>query len=723
MKQTEVRAAVLLHAASAGLRGMPFDELAPHAVARLARVLRCDVAALYEVEPGGALRVRTRCGKAAVTPPAAGDPFLMEALTGEETHPGERTSGEHRDLAVAVRGGRRTFGVLAVRRAGPAPFTRSDHRFIRRLAELLALAQRAERRAANARSLFERSRQVFDNNPNPMMLVDAETLRYVDVNQAAVDAYGYAREQWLTMTPYDLRAPREKGGLDDMLRALATGDRNDAPAVHRKADGSRLEAQVSVVSIVREARRTHVVTVQDMTQRNEALARSRRSEATLARAQRELAHNAVHDRLTGLPNRVLLQERLTGTIERARSRGGMAAVLFVDIDRFKDVNDSLGHAAGDALLRELAQRLRSNTRQADCVARMGGDEFIGVLGDITQVAHVESIVRHLCSVVSQPVTIGDRTVSTSCSIGVALYPRDGEDADTLIRNADMAMYEAKRGGRGIARFFAPAMHEAVDQRVRLEARLRAAVEENAFTLAYQPIYGLEGTLAGSEALIRWPQPDGTLVGPDAFIPFAEESGLIVPIGAAVLHAACAQNAAWNREAPLPLRVNVNVSARQIADPDFAGTVQSALRSSGLRPELLELELTETAMSENVPRNAATVDRLRAMGVRIAIDDFGTGYNSLATLRAYRIDTLKLDMCFVTEIAQSEVDRAIASAVIAAAHGLGASVVAEGIETVEQRDALLRLRCDSGQGFLFAAAMPPENFAQLLARPNRTFRAA
>ena len=325
---------------------------------------------------------------------------------------------------------------------------------------------------------------------------------------------------------------------------------------------------------------------------------------------------------------------------------------------------------------------------------------------------VEEIARHLGHVTAKPIPWGDEEMGVTCSIGIALFPADGDDAETLIRNADTAMYQAKRDGRGAACLFTPAMHHTAERRHRLDARLRKALDAGDFRLNYQPIYELNGTLFASEALLRWPQPDGTVIQPADFIPYAEESGLIVPIGAWVVRSACYRNAAWGRIAR-PLRACVNVSAKQLADPGFVHTVRAALSDSGLRPDLLELELTETAMSANMDRAAGVVRELRALGVRIAIDDFGTGFNSLATLRAFEVDTLKLDACFVADVATSPVDQAIASAVITAAHRLGASVVAEGVETAAQRAALAALDCDAAQGFLFGRPMAAEAFSTLL----------
>jgi diguanylate cyclase (GGDEF)-like protein/PAS domain S-box-containing protein len=708
----------LLEAAAAGLQGAPYVESAARALRQLRDVLECDAVALYDFpRKNGALALRDFASASAGIVPFDADGAQVRAtLVPDGPHHEERRTGnaEHArtDLTVALSIGTKKYGVLAATTSAPAGFTAADRRLVKQLAAVLALARRAERRAAVAQSMFSRSRYVFDHNPNPMMIVDTKTLRYLDVNQAAVDVYGYTREQWLTMTPYDLRAQQDVEELAESIRALEMSGSAASTASHRKADGSALDAFLSVVTIERDEERIYIVSVQDMTERNAALAQSRRSEETLARAQQQLEYNASHDRLTGLPNRVLLHDRLQEAIERARTEGTLAAALFVDVDEFKNVNDTLGHSAGDALLCEMAERLRANTRQIDCVARMGGDEFIVVLSDIGAVDDVAEIARELGCVTAEPLRLAGREVVTTCSIGIALFPQDGGDAETLIRNADTAMYRAKRDGRATARFFTPEMHDEAEQRTCLEANLLAALREETFALAYQPIYDLTGALKGSEALLRWPQADGTVIQPNQFIPFAEESGLIVPIGAWVLRTACTQNAAWNR-AGRQLQISVNVSGKQLADPHFVRTVQAALHESALAPELLELELTETVMNANVERNVAAVKELRALGVRIAIDDFGTGYNSLATLRSYDVDTLKLDMCFVTDIAENPVDRAIASAVITAAHSLNACVVAEGIETPAQLEALVALQCDRGQGYLFSKPVAAKLFTQLL----------
>jgi diguanylate cyclase (GGDEF)-like protein/PAS domain S-box-containing protein len=697
----------LLRVSRVALNGAAGDAVVHEALEQLLRVTSCAVAAFYDVSKADrTLALAEHLGAGVIDALPALHPHLAQAF-GSARVVESRTDGPGAvrcDRAVAVRSGGTVYGVLAEAWSCAASAPSGPH-FLAELADILALSLRADRRNVIADMLFKRSRYVFDNNPNPMMILDAATLRFIDVNQTAIDTYGYSREQWLTMSPYDLRPPERRADFATEIEDLNGSAPTTIDTFHRCADGSRLDVHLTSMTVERDGATVHMITVQDVTERNAALSRALRSETSLA-------HDALHDRLTGLPNRSLLYERLTAAIAGAREHGRMIAVLFIDVDAFKNVNDTMGHAAGDALLATVADRLRSHTRQVDCVARMGGDEFIAVLGDIDGLRRAEEIARGLLHVTAKPIRWADEEFCVTCSIGIALFPADGDDAETLIRNADTAMYQAKRDGRATACAFTPAMHHTAERRLRLDARLRKALDAGRFALDYQPIYELNGTLCASEALIRWPQPDGTIIQPDDFIPYAEESGLIVPIGAWALRSACYQNAAWGRVAR-PLRVTVNVSAKQLADPHFVQTVRDALRDSGLRPNLLELELTETSMSVNIGRAATVVRELRALGVRIAIDDFGTGYNTLATLRSFVIDTLKLDICFVADIATSPVDQAIASAVITAAHRLDASVVAEGVETPEQRAMLAALHCDAAQGYLFGRAMSAELFGELL----------
>jgi diguanylate cyclase (GGDEF)-like protein/PAS domain S-box-containing protein len=706
--------ASLLRVSQSALRGVPWDYLVRNALEHARRITSCDVAAFYSAaRADGTLtlyaEVHREGGIDALTPTAR---FLEHVASFDGRQPQTDESPGRHDVALAVRTSNQTYGILAISRHDE-PFTLRDQQFTTALGEILAMALRLERQKRVAAALRRQSEYSFEYNPNAMFVLDDETFRYIGVNRKAIEIYGYTRDQILEMTPYDLRAPGHMDGLAERFETLRRNTTTQVDTVHRRADGSLLDVHISSITVEGPDGKIRIATVQDMTERNVALARALQSEA-------QLAHDAVHDRLTGLPNRKLLNERLGAAVELAHESGEMVAVLFIDVDDFKVVNDTMGHPAGDTYLKEIADRLRASIRRLDCIARVGGDEFIAVLGGIRDITEVADIVRHIELVAADPVHLPGGDMSGTCSIGVAVFPRDGNDAETLIHNADTAMYQSKRDGRARSCFFTPAMQHEAEQRVRLEARLRKALEGETFRLAYQPIYTFDGALCGTEALIRWPQPDGTVVAPSVFIPYAEACGLIIPIGTWVLRTACRQNAAWNLRVP-NLCMSVNVSAKQLADPHFVRTVRRALLDSGLAPELLELELTETAMSTNAERTTAVIEELRGFGVRVAIDDFGTGYNTLATLRSNVVDTLKLDICFVTGIATSAVDQAIASTVITAAHGLGAKVVAEGVETLAQRAMLAKLECDAAQGFLFARPMSPADFETLLSADDHGSR--
>jgi diguanylate cyclase (GGDEF)-like protein/PAS domain S-box-containing protein len=427
----------------------------------------------------------------------------------------------------------------------------------------------------------------------------------------------------------------------------------------------------------------------------------------------ELERRARVDALTGLPNRRAVTEHLSAVIESARRSKSMAAVLFVDLNRFKWINDTLGHGAGDELLVELGRRLRKSFRASDLVARMGGDEFVVVLQGVKGANAVARSIRAFERIIAEPVRLGNRDITTTCSIGIAMFPKDGDVAETLVMNADSAMYRAKGQGRTAYRFFSPEMQAAATERMKMETALRAAIVEEALTVHYQAIFSRSSGIVASEALVRWPQADGTVLSPASFIALAEETGLIIPLGSWVLRAACRQNAHWNRDRAVALRVCVNVSAKQIADPDFVDVVRSALEDSGLAPRLLELEITETTLQLDPERCAVVARALQRLGVRISLDDFGTGYNCLTTLRHFRPDTLKLDRSFVAEIQFNAADRSIAQIVLDSAKILGATVVAEGVEAAEQYETLFALDCNEFQGYWHARPQPASDFEMLL----------
>ncbi len=427
------------------------------------------------------------------------------------------------------------------------------------------------------------------------------------------------------------------------------------------------------------------------------------------RAEEKLAQLAQFDALTGLPNRALFRDRLEQAVARARRERWLTALAFIDLDRFKEINDTLGHAAGDALLQSVAQRLRSCLREGDTVARLGGDEFTAILEDLQSANDLPLLAQKIIAALEQPVVHAGREIVDGASIGYALYPEDGEDVETLLTHADTAMYRAKSEGGSAYQRFAADMAEAARGRVTLEASLRRALERSELELHYQPIYKLgEDRLVGAEALLRWRHPERGLVPPGEFIGVAEASGLIVPIGAWVVREACQQLARW-RAGGRDLRIGINLSARQFRRAGLVETVSGALAESGVPGEALTLEITESLLMENPEGSRRMLEGLKALGPRIVIDDFGTGYSSLAYLRRFPIDAVKIDRSFVSELTSDPEDAKIVRAIIHLARDLRLAVTAEGIETTAQLEFVRAHGCDFGQGYLFGRPVPPADF--------------
>ena len=434
----------------------------------------------------------------------------------------------------------------------------------------------------------------------------------------------------------------------------------------------------------------------------------------LEAANRQLRHLATHDMLTGLPNRVLLDDRLAQAIAHAERERQQFAVLVVDLDRFKLVNDSLGHRAGDELLCEVARRLGVLVRNIDTVARLGGDEFVLVLSTVSDRQDAENVAIRAIESLQAAVRIVGLDVYTSPSIGIAFYPTDGAAAETLLAHADAAMYCAKQEGRNRFQCFAPGMDTATRDRVRLESDLRQALALGQFELHYQPkVDASTGHVHGAEALIRWRHPERGLVLPDEFIALAEECGLIHSIGEWVLREACRQCRAWQLDGLPALRVAVNVAASQFRGGNLLDTIQRALDAAGLEPRCLELELTESAVMTNPEESVAILEHLSRMGVLVSVDDFGTGYSSMSYLRRFPIDKLKIDRGFVRDLMTRPEDVSIVQAIISLAHSLRLKVVAEGVETPEQLDFLRSMGCDQYQGFHFSPPLPAAAFKDLV----------
>jgi len=436
-----------------------------------------------------------------------------------------------------------------------------------------------------------------------------------------------------------------------------------------------------------------------------------REAAELAAAQVE--HLAYHDPLTGLPNRALFFDRLIVALAQGDRYTEKTAVLFLDIDRFKNFNDSLGHAAGDIILRTAAKRLREAVRKVDTVARFGGDEFTIIIQKIESVDAVARVAQKILADLRIPFVVGDRELSVTSSIGISIHPEDGADANSVVRNADSAMYRAKELGRDCYQLYTSAMNEQTLATLDLENRLRHAIEQRELIVYYQPLVDLKTNgIFGYEALIRWQHPTLGLLSPSEFIPLAESSGLIVPMGYWILDEACMQAARWSARGGDAPTVSVNLSARQLQQRDLVARVTLAISESGIHPSQLELEITESNAMQNPAYSIRLLNEIRALGVRVALDDFGTGYSSLGYLRQLPIDTLKLDKEFISDIASGE-NAAIVTAVIAMAHSLGLEVIAEGVETERQLEFLREQRCDRIQGYICSVPLPPLELEMLM----------
>ena len=432
------------------------------------------------------------------------------------------------------------------------------------------------------------------------------------------------------------------------------------------------------------------------------------------RTEDRVNHLAFHDELTSLPNRLMLSQRLDEALNRNRRTGTQLAILFMDLDRFKVINDSLGHDVGDQLLRQVGDRLRAQSREGDTVARMGGDEFVVLIENHGALTDISARAQRLIEQLSEPYVLGGKDFHVTVSIGIGVFPVDGSDSQALLKAADVAMYRAKDTGRNNFLFYSPSMNVHTLERLELESDLRHALERNEFLLHYQPRVEIAtGLITGIEALLRWNHPVRGLVPPLEFIPLAEETGLIVPIGEWVLATACKRTKAWQDDGPYKLNVAVNLSARQFSDPALLPKLTRIIRASGLDPSSLELEITESMVMSHGEGVVAVLQKLKSIGVQIAIDDFGTGYSSLAYLKRFPIDTIKVDRSFIRDLPSDSGDRKITSAIIAMAHSLRLKVVAEGVETAEQLKFLRNQCCDAVQGYFLHRPLTEQELAGVL----------
>ncbi|HEX6996482.1 MAG TPA: EAL domain-containing protein [Gammaproteobacteria bacterium] len=528
--------------------------------------------------------------------------------------------------------------------------------------------------------------------------------RFIHANRHLCEMLGYTRDELLELSFRDVSHPDDRHVTDPDRARLYSGEIDSLKAEKRylRKDGTPVWVRINA-ALKRDADGEpmyDISIVEDISERK--------------RAEQRVQYLASHDEMTGLPNRAMFTELLERAIASARRGRRKLAVLFVDLDRFKLINDSLGHEAGDRLLREIATRFKAVLRSSDVVARLGGDEFIVLVEEIRRPAQAGQVARKLLSAAIKPIHIMGQECRVTASVGIALYPGDGDDARTLIKKADLAMYCAKEEGKNDFQFYTEAAGSMSIERLTLETQLRRALEREEFTLQYQPKVNIaSGEITGAEALLRWWNPDLGAVSPARFIPVAEDTGLIVPIGRWVLRTACAQNVAWQKQGLPPIRMGVNLSPRQFKDPRLLRDISDVLEQTGMAPELLELEITESVVMHDVDRAVKKLAAIKDMGVRLAIDDFGTGYSSLAQLKRFPIDTLKVDRSFIREIPKQVEDEAITEAIIAMGRTLGVTVVAEGVENAEQQRFLRRRGCHEMQGFFFGRPAHPDVLADLL----------
>jgi diguanylate cyclase (GGDEF)-like protein/PAS domain S-box-containing protein len=593
-----------------------------------------------------------------------------------------------------------TFGIYHERPRKP---TESELRLINEFARIAGLAVQR----ANTEATLRQAAAVFDNTQEGIVITDL-TPRIIAVNRAYTEITGYSRQETMGRNPAVLQSGRQDESFYQTMWASLHEQGHWQGEIWNRRKNGEVYPQLLTISTVRDADghpKNYVGVMTDISQ-------IKQSEADLER----LAH---YDPLTDLPNRLLTHSRLEHALVQARREGTRVAVLFLDLDRFKNVNDSLGHPTGDCLLKALTKRLASRLRDEDSFGRLGGDEFLIVLSHARRLESAASIARELISLLEEPFALENGSeIYVGVSIGISVYPQDGDKATQLIQHADAAMYQAKEQGRNTFRFYTPALTEAANRRIELESRLRRAVAQHEFVLHYQPQVSIEhGMIVGCEALLRWNDPDKGLVPPADFIPLAEETGLIIPLGEWLMQAACAQFRQWIDQGMTDICLSVNLSGRQLQHPEIVEVIGKNIRRHNLPAERLKLEITESLIMAHGEEAETLLRAIKSLGVKLSIDDFGTGYSSLAYLKRFPIDELKIDRSFVRDIPTDKDDTEIAATIIAMAKNLRLNVVAEGVETEQQAAFLAERGCDYYQGYLFSPALPAAEFEALLRARN------
>ncbi|HTN65880.1 MAG TPA: EAL domain-containing protein, partial [Burkholderiaceae bacterium] len=607
-------------------------------------------------------------------------------------------------IGLPIRTGPEIIGALGIFSNDQNAFGSEEIELLTEAVNDVAFGISALRAALEAQRSHEFLGLVMDNMPSMVFVKDVAELRFVSLNPAGERLIGFREEEVIGKTGHDLFpaaqadsfAVRDREALNNSEKMWII----DEPLTSKTGEQRILQTK-KLILMDAEGQPKYVLGIsEDITERK--------------KTDERLTHLATHDGLTGLPNRHLLMDRLSHAWLRAARGRSALAVLYIDLDGFKEINDTIGHFAGDEVLKAVSTLLKVTLREADTIARVGGDEFVVVLEDVVEQSQVTAIAQKISAHFEKPLMVAEQEIFIGASIGISLYPGEADNFEELLRMADIAMYHAKSAGRSTLACYSPNMRAGAKDRLEMRNLLRHAIERNELVLHYQPKVSLQsGQLVGAEALLRWNSKELGLVSPARFIPLAEESGLIVPIGDWVLRTACAQAKQWQKRGVEGFVMAANLSARQLRETDLVQKIRQILEDAGLDAALLELEVTESTFMDKDTNAIALLNAISDVGIRLAVDDFGTGYSSLAYLKRLPVTVLKIDQSFVSGLTSDENDAAIVTAIVAMAKSLHLSVTAEGVETAEQLAILQGLQCDQYQGFLFSRPLPAHEFERLL----------